>query len=221
MCGRITLTRPNLESIAAELDVEPMNYRGYPILEPHYNIAPTSILPILTLEDGHRHISPMKWGLTLGAKRSFVINLRAENVPSRDGFLERRCGGITDGFYEWCGPGQNRQPYWFHRPDNGLMVLAGLWHWQQVPDGFQLAFAIITTRANSVMAPIHDRMPVVIDTVNLDAWMDVAWELAPIRSMLAPAREHWLVADQASTLVNNVKNDDVRLLAPHQTQELR
>ena len=44
-----------------------MNYRGYPILEPHYNIAPTSILPILTLDDGHRHISPMKWGLTLVA----------------------------------------------------------------------------------------------------------------------------------------------------------
>jgi putative SOS response-associated peptidase YedK len=60
-------TRPILESIAAELDVEPMNYRGYPILEPHYNIAPTSILPILTLEDGQPHISPMKWGLTLGA----------------------------------------------------------------------------------------------------------------------------------------------------------
>jgi putative SOS response-associated peptidase YedK len=77
MCGRITLTRPNLESIAAELDVEPMNYRGYPIFEPHYNIAPTSILPILTLADGHRRISPMKWGLILGAKQSPVINLRA------------------------------------------------------------------------------------------------------------------------------------------------
>jgi putative SOS response-associated peptidase YedK len=61
MCGRITLTRPNLESIAAELDVEPMNYRGYPLVEPHYNIAPASVLPILTLVDGQRHISPMTW----------------------------------------------------------------------------------------------------------------------------------------------------------------
>ena len=198
-----------------------MNYRGYPTLEPHYNIAPTSILPILTLDDGHRHISPMKWGLTLGAKQS-VINLRAEAVPSRDAFRERRCGVITDGFYEWSGPAQGRQPYWFHRPDNALIVLAGLWQWQQMPDGFQHTFAIITTRANSVMAPIHDRMPVVIDTAHLDTWMNVAsTEMAPIRSMLAPAPEHWLVADRASTLVNSVKNDDVRLLAPHQTQELR
>jgi putative SOS response-associated peptidase YedK len=50
-----------------ELEVAPMAYRGYSIFEPHYNIAPTSILPILTIEDGHRHVSPMKWGLTLGA----------------------------------------------------------------------------------------------------------------------------------------------------------
>jgi putative SOS response-associated peptidase YedK len=98
MCGRITLTPPNLESIAAELDVEPMNYRGYPLLLPHYNIAPTSILPILTLEDGQRHISPVTWGLALGPKRSFVINLRAESVPLRDGFRDRRCGVITDRF---------------------------------------------------------------------------------------------------------------------------
>jgi putative SOS response-associated peptidase YedK len=220
MCGRITLTRPNLESIAAELDVEAMDYRGYPILEPHYNIAPTSVLPILTLKDGHRHISPMRWGLTLGLKRSFVINLRAENVPRREGFRERRCGVITDGFYEWGGPAKNRQPYWFHRPDNALIVLAGLWQWQQVPDGFQLAFAIITTQANNVMAPIHDRMPVVIDSARLDTWMNVtSTELAPVRSMLAPAPEHWLIADRASQLVNSVKNDDSRLLTPHQTQD--
>src|SRR6266436_5756899 len=189
MCGRITLTRPNLESIAAELDVEPMNYRGYPILEPHFNIAPTAIVPILPLKDGHRHISPMKWGFTLGPKRSFVINLRAENVPKREGFRERRCGVITDGFFEWTAPAQGRQPYWFHRPDNALIVLAGLWQWQQDPEGFQLTFAIITTQANSVMAPIHDRMPVVIDTANLDPWMNLAaTDLVPIRSMLAPGR---------------------------------
>src|SRR6266481_7784294 len=143
MCGRITLTRPNLESIGAELDVEPMNYRGYPILEPHYNIAPTSILPILTLEDGHRHISPMKWGVTLGSKRNFVINLRAENAPTREGFRERRCGVITDGFYEWAAKEKERQPYWFHRPDNALIVLAGIWTWQEVLEGFQKTFAII------------------------------------------------------------------------------
>jgi putative SOS response-associated peptidase YedK len=100
MCGRITLTRPNLESIAAELDVEPMNYRGYPLIESRYNIAPTSVLPILTLENGQRQISPMTWGVTLGPKRSFVINLRAETAATREAFRNHRCGVITDGFYE-------------------------------------------------------------------------------------------------------------------------
>ena len=64
MCGRITLTRPNFESIASELNVQPMNYRGMPIFKPRYNAAPTDILPILTLDDGERHISPMTWGTT-------------------------------------------------------------------------------------------------------------------------------------------------------------
>jgi hypothetical protein len=68
MCGRITPTRSNLESIAAEIDVDPMNYRGYPLVEPRYNIAPTSVLPILTLVNGQREISPMTWGITLGPK---------------------------------------------------------------------------------------------------------------------------------------------------------
>ena len=63
MCGRITLTRPNLESIASELNVSPEGCRGYPLLEPHYNIAPTSVHPILTLDDSRqRRISPMTWG---------------------------------------------------------------------------------------------------------------------------------------------------------------
>jgi putative SOS response-associated peptidase YedK len=118
-----------------------------------------------------------------------------------------------NGFYEWTAPAQGRQPYWFHRPDNVLIVLAGLWQWQQMPDGFQLAFAIITTHANRMMAPIHDRMRVVIDTVRLDRWMsDAATDLASARSILAPAPEHWLVAERASPFVNNVKNDDPELL---------
>jgi putative SOS response-associated peptidase YedK len=82
-----------------------------------------------------------------------------------------------------------------------------------VPEGFEQVFAIITTRGNGVMAPIHDRMPVVIDRANLDTWIDVAsTELALARSMLAPAPEHWLVAERASPLVNDVRNDRPELL---------
>ena len=84
---------------------------------------------------------------------------------------------------------------------------------KEEPAGFFQVFAIITTRANGLMAPTHDRMPVVLDTARLDAWMNAAsTDLAPARSMLAPAPDHWLVAERVSPLVNNVRNDGPELL---------
>jgi len=208
MCGRITLTRPNFESIATELNVEPMNYRGMPIHEPHYNIAPTDTVPILTLADGQRHISPMSWGTLLKNKRGTVINWRSESFPPQ----APRCGVITDGFYEWGGPKTARQPNWFHRPDHGLLILAGLWKMQKQRNGtFVQAFVILTTRANSLMA-IHDRMPVVLEASRLDEWMDPKAADTVPRAMLKPAPDDWLVADPASPLVNSVKNDGLELL---------
>lgn len=115
MCGRVTLTSPNLESLASELNVAPEGYRGYPILEPHYNIAPTSLHPILTLDHNHRLISPMTWGSVPKNGHGLLINWRAESFPPR----APRCGVITDGFYEWGGPKTARQPHWFHRRDIG------------------------------------------------------------------------------------------------------
>ena len=103
----------HFESIAAELNVAAMNYRGYPIFKPRYNLAPTDTLPILTLQEGERHISPMAWGTIPKNKRGMVINWRSESSPPRS----PRCGVITDGFYEWSGPKEARQPHWFHRPD--------------------------------------------------------------------------------------------------------
>jgi putative SOS response-associated peptidase YedK len=209
MCGRITLTRPNFESIATELNVEPMNYRGYPIYEPHYNIAPTDTVPILTHAEGQRQISPMSWGTVPGNKRGMLINWRSESFPPR----APRCGVITDGFYEWSGPKTARQPHWFHRPDHGLLILAGLWKMQQQGDGtFIQAFVILTIRANALMAPIHDRMPVVLGESRLDEWMHRTAADAALRAMLRPAPDDWLTADPVSPLANNVKNDGPELL---------
>jgi putative SOS response-associated peptidase YedK len=120
---------------------------------------------------------------------------------------------ITDGFYEWSGPKTARQPHWFHRPDHGLVILAGLWKMQQQPSGiFIQAFVILATRANGVMAPIHDRMPVVLEESRLNEWMDTKAADAALRAMLRPAPNDWLLADRASPLVNSVKNDGPELL---------
>lgn len=210
MCGRITLTRPNLESIAGELNVAPENYRGYPLIEPRYNVAPTDLHPILTLDERGRRISPMIWGSVPKGRKGLTINWRAESFPPRS----PRCAVITDGFYEWSGPKAARQPYWFHRADHALVLLAGLWKWQQGSEGtVSQVFVVLTTRANHLMAPIHDRMPVVLDEAQLDPWMNSATSEALARSFLRPAPDDWLVADRASPLVNNVKNDGPELLA--------
>ena len=211
MCGRITLTRPNLESIASELNVAPENYRGYPLFEPRYNAAPTDVLPILTLDDERgRWISPMTWGSVPKGRKGLTINWRAESFPRR----APRCAVITDGFYEWTGPKEARQPYWFHRTDHALVLLAGLWKFQQLPAGtVTQVFVVLTTRPNSVMAPIHDRMPIVLDQSQVDNWMNRATSEALARSLLRSAPDDWLVADKASPLVNSVKNDGPELLA--------
>ena len=209
MCGRITLTRPNLESIATELDVQPLNYRGMPIFKPRYNAAPTDILPILTLQDGERHLSPMTWGTTPKNRRGLVINWRSESFPPR----APRCGVITDGFYEWSGPKEARQPHWFHRPDHALVILAGMWKMQQRTDGgFIQSFVVLTTRANALMAPIHDRIPVVLDESRFDEWLDAKTPEPALRSILRPAPDELLVAERVSSLVNSVKNDGPELL---------
>ena len=210
MCGRITLTRPNFESIASELNVQPMNYRGMPIFKPRYNAAPTDILPILTLQDGERHISPMTWGTTPKNRRGIVINWRSESFPPR----APRCGVITDGFYEWSGPKEARQPHWFHRPDHGLVILAGMWKMQEQKDGgFVQSFVVLTTSPNALIAPIHNRMPVVLEESRFDEWLKAETPESALRSMLRPAPDDWLVADIASPLVNSVKNDSPELLA--------
>jgi putative SOS response-associated peptidase YedK len=209
MCGRITLTRPNLESVASELNVAPEGYRGYPLLEPHYNIAPTSLHPILTLNQNQRFISPMTWGSTPKSGRGLTINWRSESFPPK----APRCGVITDGFYEWTGPKNARQPYWFHRPDHGLVVMAGLWKWRRSAEGtVSQVFVVLTTCANAVMAPIHNRMPVTLGDAGMNEWMSADADSALLRRILSPAPDGWLVAEPASLLVNSVRNNGPELL---------
>jgi len=222
MCGRITLTRPNLESIAAELEVA--DVRGYPLYQPRYNVAPSQPHPVLVLQEFEgnrsRQISPMYWGFVsdrsgTGAP-AMQINARAETLESRpmwrDAFRKSRCAVITDGFFEWTGAKGARRPLWFHRPDHGLVLMAGLWEWHRVPDGFMQTFAIITTGANSMMAPVHDRMPAILDPRAVTEWIDDRTGAPHIRRLLGPVPEDLLVAQAVSPLVNNVANDSPELL---------
>ena len=148
-----------------------------------------------------RELLPAKWGLVNSwakdAKRAAAqINARAETLESRpafkSAFAERRCVVPADGFFEWTGPKTARQPLWFHRPDGGLLLFAGLYeYWQPTPGEWERTFTIVTTEANKLMEPVHDRMPVILADDAVDAWLLPASRRTPrsCSELLVPAAE--------------------------------
>jgi putative SOS response-associated peptidase YedK len=213
LCGRFSLSRRELVEIADWLDAElaaevAAQYR------PRYNVAPTDLHFIARTEGTKRVVVPAKWGFTDGGKP--LINARAETAsekPSfRDAFAQRRCVVPADGFFEWRGGQHDRRPLWFHSPDGGLMALAGLWE-PGGPGGIP-QFTILTTEANALVAPVHDRMPVVLPPACIGEWL-----AAPRSDLLVPAPDGALIAVEVSNHVNSVQNDDPRCLEPQGSED--
>ena len=228
MCGRFTLTRRDLSELATSLGAEVI--AGGSDYRPRYNIAPTDQHWILRQKQEQRQLLPAKWGLVNSwahdAKGAFKqINARAETALKRpafrDAFLERRCAVPADGFFEWTGTKEARRPVWYHAPDGALLLFAGLYESWRDPqtDAWQRSFSILTTSANDVVAPVHDRMPVILAADHVDEWLFVpaqnkqsqAEKLLPL---LQPAAPDVLVATEVSPRVNSVANDDPECLLP-------
>ena len=106
-----------------------------------------------------------------------------------------------------------RQPIWFHRPDSGLLLFAGLYEsWQPKPGEWERTFTIVTTDANDVVSRVHDRMPVILREETVDAWLLPRGEPGALHDLLVPAPESWLIATPVSSRANSVKNDDAAIL---------
>lgn len=232
MCGRFTLTNKDFRALAAHLeaafgDDAPALYRR------RYNIAPTDQHWIVRAKFEQRELLPATWGLvnswSLDAKGAFKqINARSETAPSRPAFREafekRRCIVPADGFYEWVGAKEARRPIWFHPPGGGLIYLAGLYETWRDPsiehaDNGRRTFTILTTSANDVVAPVYDRMPVILAPESIDDWLYVpasngAAYAADLRELLVPSPTSTLVATEVSRRANSVANDDEGCLAP-------
>jgi putative SOS response-associated peptidase YedK len=154
------------------------------------------------------------------------INARAETVqklPSfREAFAQRRCVVPADGFFEWTGPKTSRQPIWFHRPDRGLLLFAGLYEsWRPSPTEKERTFTIITTEANSTVAPVHNRMPVILPAEAVDEWLYPRASPTALLAQLRPAADDLLAAIPVSTRINSVKNDDPDCLQVEGTHAAR
>jgi putative SOS response-associated peptidase YedK len=191
MCGRFTLT-------ASRPDV--LGHYGLqndpPLAIPRYNIAPLQAIAVVRMTKESRELKEVRWGLVpQWAKQPesgfSMINARAETVDTKPAFRallrRRRCLIPTDGFYEWRGPQGNKQP-WRFVMKRGLFSFAGLWdHWQGPDNQVIESATIITTDANDLVRPCHDRMPVIIDPADYEFWLDPGIaEPEALRPLFAP-----------------------------------
>lgn len=213
MCGRFTLLA-RLNRILTEFrldDYEPEQFLDY---EPRYNIPPSSDVVIVRNTDGIRRLTTVRWGLippwTKDLEEAPMLNnARAETVaekPSyRSAFKKRRCIIPVSGFYEWTPDGtKNKQPYYFHSPDDKIFAFAGLWETWTRDNLFLDSCTIVTTEANGVMAPIHERMPVILGENEVDRWLDP--NETDLQSMLVPCPDDEITCYPVDKFVNTVKN---------------
>jgi putative SOS response-associated peptidase YedK len=136
-------------------------------------------------------------------------------LPSfRTAFAEQRCIVPADGFFERTGPKENLQPIWSHRSDGGRVFFAALYDsWRASPAEKERTFTIVTTAPNALLAPIHNRMPVILEEDAVDDWLYARRSPDSLMELLRPAGEDVLVATQVSARVNSIKNDAPECLA--------
>lgn len=218
MCGRYELhTHPAALALAFGLPHPPD-------ITPRYNIAPMQNVPVIRrAADGARELAQVRWGLvprwakdpSIGAR---MINARGETIAIKSAFrrpFERhRCLIPADGFYEWKTlPGGRKVPFHVTMKDGRPFAFAGLAERWLGADGEVIdSCAIVTTAANALLRPVHERMPVIVAPGDYERWLDVSGE--PPLDVVAPFASEAMAMQPVSTRVNSVRNDDPGLLAP-------
>jgi putative SOS response-associated peptidase YedK len=243
MCGRYA-TSASPQDLMEEFEVDDL-FEGLP--GPDYNVAPTVAVPAIferrvkDTGEVRRRLAPLTWGLVPSWAKdpsigSRMINARIETVAEKPAFKRafstRRCLLPADGFYEWYaaepqagGPGrpkQRKQPFFIHRADGGLLVMAGIYeiwrdpHKPREDDSAWLrTCSVITTQATDAAGHIHDRMPMVITRNAIDAWLDpVITDPERALALLEVTDASALEAYAVSTDVNSVENNNPSLVEP-------
>jgi putative SOS response-associated peptidase YedK len=219
MCGRYALYGPvSRLREQFEVDFDEIDFR------PHYNLAPMQHAPVIREVDrGERHVALLRWGLlpswakgpTIAAR---LFNARAETAatkPSfRAAFKARRCLIPADGFYEWAPAATGgKQPHFIRLASGAPMALAGLWEHWTAPAGEEVStFTILTIDANERLAPIHDRMPVILPPETWSLWLNPARTPAQVAPLLRPYPSDSMQLWPVSKRVGNVRADDPSLI---------
>jgi len=219
MCGRFSLTA-NLNNLQARFDFEGRDL----VYRLRYNVAPTQAV-LAVVNDGRNRAEFMRWGLIpFWAKDpgvgSRMINARAETVAKKPSFRQalrqRRCLVLADGFFEWKREGTKKFPMYITARSREPFGMAGLFETWKAPSGETVrSCAIITTGPNSLMEPIHDRMPVILPRDAEATWLDLSiGDAGALTPLLVPYPAGEMEAYPVSTLVNPPKNDFPECILP-------
>lgn len=231
MCGRFAAFS-SADAIADQLAIQVIS-AGARLLPPSWNVAPTNEIAVIIKPDADEgtvgggcglELTTARWGLSGGQRNwqvgrgSGIINARAESIAHKrtfaDAFVHRRCLVPIDGYYEWqtldnqtAEKSKRKQPWYFTNPDGGLLLFTGIFN---VTDA-GLNVAITTMPANRIMAPIHHRMPTVLDPAQIDIWFKADVETA--ENLIVHAPQH-VTKIKVNPWVNNVRNNGPQLITP-------
>ncbi len=221
MCGRFTLF-----DTAASL-AEAFEVAEVPSLSPRYNIAPSQAVAAVRIppSGGAREVVLLRWGLipSWAKDPSFgdrMINARAETAAGKPAFRSairrRRCLVPASGFYEWKRTNGRKQPYYIRRPDGKPFAFAGLWEsWEGPGQAAVESCTILTTSANELLLPIHDRMPVIVSPADYDLWLSPeVRDPEELARLFRPCPPEEVTAFPVGTAVNNPKTDSPQLIEP-------
>ena len=215
MCGRFVQTQ-EAENYGSYFTVDVIQTDE---LLRSWNVAPTKRVYAVAEHDGERQLGTFSWGLVpfwakdrkIGAR---LINARIETAAMKpafkDSFAARRCIVPADGFYEWEPKDRGKLPHYFYATDRRPLALAGLWaSWKDPESGEKVrTCTIVTGKPSDVVAPIHDRMPVILPKTAWDAWLDPdIRDMDAVSDLVAGLPAPNLSEHAVSTLVNRVAND--------------
>lgn len=228
MCGRFTLIAwDEIEGrfVPAGSGMDIIRERFADTGAERYNIAPTQDVITITSDGEANAAQFMRWGLVPSWAKDIsignrMINARAETLAERPSFRvafrRRRCLVVADSFYEWKRDGRSRTPMRISLESGELFAFAGLWESWKSPEGRRIqSCAIVTTEANDFLAPIHDRMPVILPPDAEQMWLapDVQ-DTDALSELLAPYPSDLMSAYEVSSVVNSAANDVPECIAP-------
>lgn len=220
MCGRYTLNRRQ-EEIEQAFNIEKVVADAVA----RCNVAPTQTVAVVRSDDGERVLDAFRWGLipfwTKELNKSKpMINARAESIAEKpywkNCISKKRCIVPADGFYEWKKEGKAKTPMWIHLQDKSIFGFAGLWDEWRSPDGELIrSCSIITCAANDAVAPVHDRMPVILHRENFGTWLDPkVTAVAAVLPLLVARPNDDISMYAVSSKVNSPSNDSPLLMMP-------